>query len=242
MSAQQIAEILEASKRFRNETAQLIFSSRVPYIYNPLDYAWEPYKRYLEKYAVPPKRTVFFGMNPGPWGMAQTGVPFGEIDAVREWLEIEAPVGRPGTEHPKRPVTGFDCSRREVSGKRVWALMKERFGTPKRFFSEHFIANYCPLLFFDEGGKNITPDKLVKEDREELYRLCDEHAEELISILSPRFVIGFGKFAGSRLDAAVASDTDINVFSILHPSPANPRANRGWAGEVSAELESAGVW
>jgi single-strand selective monofunctional uracil DNA glycosylase len=174
--------------------------------------------------------------------MAQTGVPFGEIDAVREWLEIEAPVGRPGAEHPKRPVTGFGCSRREVSGKRVWALMQERFGTPVRFFDEHFIANYCPLLFFDQEGKNITPDKLIKEDREELYRLCDAHAAELIEIFSPRFVIGFGKFAGSRLDAAVASDTDINVFSILHPSPANPRANKGWAEQVSAELESAGVW
>lgn len=242
MSVVQIEKLLEATNRFREAIGELTFSSRVTYIYNPLEYAWEPYKRYLEKYADPPKRTVFFGMNPGPWGMAQTGVPFGEIDAVREWLGIESAVGRPGTEHPKRPVTGFDCPRREVSGKRVWALMQERFGTPDRFFEDHFIANYCPLLFFDEGGKNITPDKLVKEDREELYRLCDAHAAELIAIFSPRFVIGFGKFAGSRLEAVVASGTGIKVFSILHPSPANPRANRGWAEQVTAELEAAGVW
>ena len=36
------------------------------------------------------KRVVFLGMNPGPFGMAQVGVPFGEVAAVRDWLRIDA--------------------------------------------------------------------------------------------------------------------------------------------------------
>jgi len=42
-------------------------------------------------------------MNPGPWGMAQTGVPFGEINAVKDWLGINAEVDKPQKQHPKRP-------------------------------------------------------------------------------------------------------------------------------------------
>ena len=57
-------------------------------------------------------------MNPGPWGMVQTGVPFGEVSLVREWLGIDATIRRPKVLHPDRPVEGFLCQRREVSGSR----------------------------------------------------------------------------------------------------------------------------
>ena len=35
------------------------------------------------------KEAVFLGMNPGLWGMAQTGVPFGTVSLVRDWMGIE---------------------------------------------------------------------------------------------------------------------------------------------------------
>jgi single-strand selective monofunctional uracil DNA glycosylase len=239
--------IIEASKRLINDINTLSFSPPVAFLYNPLEYAWEPYEQYLTRYAAPPKKTVFFGMNPGPWGMGQTGVPFGEVENVKTWLGIEGPVGKPDNEHPSRPVYGFACHRSEVSGKRVWGLMRRRFGVPETFFHDHFIANYCPLLFFDQNGRNITPDKLRKEDKKQLFHVCDRHAAAILQIFSPTSVIGIGKFAYTRV-SAVCTDKSYtcpeidNVISILHPSPANPKANKGWAKEVEKILEDAGIW
>ena len=82
-------------------------------------------------------------MNPGPFGMVQTGVPLGEIAAVRDWMGIEATVEKPATENPKRPIEGFACTRSEVSGRRLWGLFAERFGTAEAFFTDHFVANYA---------------------------------------------------------------------------------------------------
>src|SRR6185369_4193405 len=136
----------------------LRFGAPVTHVYNPLTYAWAAHREYLRRYGRGSKRVLFFGMNPGPFGMAQTGVPFGEVAAVRDWLKIDAPIGRPEVEHPKRPVHGFACKRSEVSGKRLWGLFAERFGTPEAFFAEHFVANYCPLVFCETSGCNRTPD------------------------------------------------------------------------------------
>ncbi|MBN1838257.1 MAG: single-stranded DNA-binding protein, partial [Spirochaetales bacterium] len=145
------------------------------YVYNPLQYARRPHEAYLTLYGGSRKRVVFVGMNPGPWGMAQTGVPFGEVGIVRDWLRIQRPVERPPAEHPKRPVAGFATLRSEASGRRLWGLVRERFRTPQAFFVEHFVDNYCPLLFLDGAGHNLTPDKLRAPDRERLYPPCDEH-------------------------------------------------------------------
>src|SRR5688572_32536315 len=95
-------------------------------------------------------------MNPGPFGMAQTGVPFGDVAMVRDWLGIVAAVAKPRDEHPKRPVLGFECQRSEVSGARLWGWARARFGTPQRFFERFFVANYCPLAFMESSGANRT--------------------------------------------------------------------------------------
>jgi single-strand selective monofunctional uracil DNA glycosylase len=176
--------------------------------------------------------------------MAQTGVPFGEIKAVRSWMGIEEEIGHPATEHPRRPVLGFATTRSEVSGRRLWGLIRERFGTAEGFFQEHFVGNYCPLLFLDSGGKNITPDKLRSRDRESLYRCCDEHLRTTIRILDPEWLIGIGRFTERRL-RAVNGEPDgerRRVAAILHPSPASPAANRDWAGRTAGRLESLGIW
>ena len=111
-------------------------------------------------------------MNPGPWGTAQTGVPFGEVTAVRDWMGIEASIERPKKTHPKRPVDGFQCKRREVSGKRLWGWAKKRFGTAENFFSRFFVTTYCPLMFIDGSGRNRTPDNIRASEKKPLLSLA----------------------------------------------------------------------
>ena len=221
------------------------FSSPVTQVYNPLDYAAAAYRAYLRRFARSPIRVLFVGMNPGPWGMAQTGVPFGEIGAVRDWMGINAPIERPPVEHPRRPVQGFNCSRSEVSGRRLWGLMQQRFGSAERFFSRHFVANYCPLVFMEESGRNRTPDRLARAERDALFAACDDYLDHTIELLRPEFVVGVGGFARARIDAVLAHRSGKpapSALTILHPSPANPRANRDWNGEVTSVLEAAGAW
>ncbi|NXW95388.1 SMUG1 glycosylase, partial [Alopecoenas beccarii] len=91
------------------------FGAPVAHVYRPLQYAWRPHRRFVRRYLRTPKRVLFLGMNPGPFGMAQTGVPFGEVWHVREWLRVTGAVTKPPGEHPKRPVLGLSCRRAEVS-------------------------------------------------------------------------------------------------------------------------------
>jgi single-strand selective monofunctional uracil DNA glycosylase len=212
----------------------------VTHVYNPLDYAWAPHRLYLERYGSGPSRVLLVGMNPGPWGMAQTGVPFGDVPIVRDWLGLEAPVGKPAWEHPKRPVQGFACPRREVSGQRLWGWARERFGTPDRFFARFFVINYAPLCYMEETGRNRTPDKLSVADRERLFAVCDPALRAAVECLRPALVLGVGGFAAARATAVLA-DGLCAVGQILHPSPANPRANRGWAAEAEGTLRRLGV-
>ncbi len=221
------------------DLARLRFSPPVTHVYNPLDYARQPYDRYLRKFARRPKRVILVGMNPGPWGMAQTGVPFGEIAYVKDWMGICEPVNRPSPEHPKRPVDGFDCRRSEVSGRRLWGWAAETFGTPQVFFRHFFVANYCPLMFMETTGRNRTPDKLPVAEKRALLAVCDKALERTLQYFQPEYAIGIGAFAAGRV--ATASDGRFTIGQLTHPSPANPRANRGWAEVVTAELRQLGV-
>ncbi len=219
---------------------RLRFAPPTHQIYNPLEYASKSAHMYLERYFHPGAEALFLGMNPGPWGMAQTGVPFGEVSFARDWLGLEAPVSRPKKEHPKRPIEGFACQRSEVSGRRMWGWAQERFGTPERFFKRFFVWNYCPLVFMEESGKNRTPDKLPIEEREPLFKACDKALVALTLLLEPKMVIGVGKFAQGRAAKALQK-LDIPVHTVLHPSPASPMANRGWAPQAEKQLKALGL-
>lgn len=238
------SKLTAASRRLCRDIAPLKFSAPVTHVYNPLEYANRPHSLYLKRYGNSTKRVVFLGMNPGPFGMAQTGVPFGEVTWVRDWLGIEASVSRPAEEHPKRPVLGFECKRSEVSGSRLWAGLRDHFEQPERFFAAHFISNYCPLVFIEAGGRNRTPDKLPSSERTPLFEACDRHLRRLLAVLEPQWVIGIGAFAEAR---AIAVLDGLNgsraprTGRILHPSPANPRAQKDWAGQVRRELMALGV-
>jgi len=214
----------------------MTFSLPVAYVYNPLEYAKKPHEKYLTMYGTRPREVLLLGMNPGPFGMAQTGVPFGEITATREWLKIEEAVKQPPRTHPKRPVEGFDCKRSEVSGRRLWGWAKNRFITPETFFDRYFVANYCPLIFIEEGGRNRTPDKLPKAERELLFAACDQALIALVDYFKPRYLIGVGAFAEKRARVCLLERDDLTIGKITHPSPANPRANRGWETFIEQEL------
>lgn len=134
-----MADLKTISKKLVDKIKDLKFSEPVTHVYNPLIYAQNTVEKYFDKYGQGTKKVLFLGMNPGPFGMAQTGIPFGEIAAVKDWLKLEGEVGKPEEEHPDRPVMGFNCHRSEVSGQRIWALYKDRFGTPEKFFESHFV-------------------------------------------------------------------------------------------------------
>lgn len=233
-------DLLAITRRLADACDDLRFGVPVASVYNPLRYAWEPHRRYLEQCAMHSPSVVLVGMNPGPNGMLQTGVPFGDVRIVREWMGIEAAVEQPEALHPKRPVQGFDCRRREVSGSRVWGWAQSRFGSAERFFDGFFVANYCPLAFFDADGKNRTPDKLRGAEQRALFDVCDRALGEYLDCIRPRAVIGIGKLAEQRA-AAVAAARGIAVVGVTHPSPANPRANAGWDPLMDAAAREAGV-
>lgn len=237
--------LVEISGKLSRTVDRLGFPPPVKFVYNPLIYAWRPHELYLETYGASPKRVLFLGMNPGPFGMAQTGIPFGEIAAVRDWLRVEGKVDPPAAEHPKRPIQGFACSRSEVSGRRLWGLFRKHFENPADFFRDHFVANYCPLVFMSESGANITPDKIERRSADPLFRACDEALAETIRLLKPRFVVGIGKFAEKKivgLQRHNFSAADFEASSILHPSPASPKANKGWEEEAERQLVALGIW
>ena len=232
--------LTKITNRLIRDLENLAFASPVTHVYNPLIYARRPYDQYLKNYSHSAKEVVLVGMNPGPWGMAQTGIPFGEIAAVKDWMGIDAPVRKPVSENPKRPVAGFDCTRSEVSGRRLWGWAQETFGTPKAFFTRFFVVNYCPLLFMEAEGRNRTPDKLPIAERTPLLAACDQALHDTLVFFSPRFAIGIGAFAARRVKA-VTRNMDIAIGQITHPSPANPRANRGWATFIKEEFRQMGI-
>lgn len=241
MSTSTTEQMIDAALKLRRDVDKLRFGPPVTHVYNPLAYAWKGHELYLRKFAGGPKEVLFLGMNPGPFGMAQTGVPFGEIPAVRDWMKIQAEIQRPARENPKRPVEGFKCARSEISGQRLWNLFAERFGPAENFFERHFVVNYCPLAFVEETGRNRTPDKLSLDEKAALWPPCEAHLREVCEILRPKWIIGVGAFA-ARQAAAVVEETNIQVGQILHPSPASPAANRDWPGQVTAQMKSLGIW
>ena len=237
-----MTQLLPAARTLSAALDALHFSAPVTHTLNPLDYAWAPHEQYLSKFGKGEKRVVFLGMNPGPFGMVQVGVPFGEVNAVRDWMRIEAPVTQPKTPNPSRPVEGLSCTRSEVSGQRLWALFSQRFPQAEDFFVDHFVLNYCPLAFFDKA-RNVTPDKLQKSETKPLYEACDEHLRACVAALNPEWMIGIGKFAEAQARTALSTQfPQLKIGTMLHPSPASPMANRGWAPQAGAQLTALGIW
>jgi single-strand selective monofunctional uracil DNA glycosylase len=239
------ASLILSAQKLSKALQNLSFASPIHTVYNPLEYAWEAHQTYLKRYANSPKKVLFLGMNPGPFGMAQTGIPFGEIPAVRDWLKIQTQIGQPHNLHPKRPISGFACAQSEVSGRRLWGLFAQRYPNATEFFLEHFVANYCPLVFMSESGRNITPDQLQPQERINIENHCDLYLQEMILSLKPDWLIGVGAYAEKQMIKAKEQLRDrliLKTGKILHPSPASPAANKDWAGTATRQLIVLSVW
>jgi single-strand selective monofunctional uracil DNA glycosylase len=236
--------LIAAAERLSAQLDGLTFSAPVTHVYNPLDYAGAAHTQYLQQWGDQPhpRRAIFLGMNPGPFGMVQVGVPFGEVAMVHDWLRINAPIQQPLPMNPKRPIEGWACTRSEVSGRRLWGLFRDRFGTPEAFFAEHFVANYCPLAFFDQA-RNVTPDKLPAAEMAPVIAACDAHLRALVETMQPEWVIGVGAYAEAQAKRALTSNShQPRIGRVLHPSPASPAANRGWAEAATKQLVEQSVW
>lgn len=233
------SKFLEIEDCLCNELSTIAFTDPICYVYNPLIYARSTHEFYVKRYLKTSKSILFLGMNPGPFGMVQNGVPFGECNVVKDWLKIEGHVGKPAQEHPNRPILGLDCSRSEVSGRRFWGFIQEHSLEPDSFFEHIFVHNYCPLSFLSKSGKNLTPPEIKAETRNRLIKICDEYLCQIIKLLGVHTVIGIGKFAAHRTEVALKDRGLIGVkaCAILHPSPANPAANKGWDQIVKKQLE-----
>jgi len=235
-----VTTLVSISRELSRAVAAVDVAQAAAFTYNPLAYARKPHEAYLERYGQGPKEALLLGMNPGPFGMAQTGVPFGDVAMVRDFLGITAAVARPARQHPKRQIEGFACSRSEVSGTRLWGYARDRYGTPEAFFARFFVVNYCPLVFMTESGSNLTPDKLPKTLQAEIEAVCDRALVAIVRKLSPRQVIGVGAFAEKQARRALRG-IDVSIGTILHPSPASPHANRGWAPAAQKQLDALGL-
>jgi len=233
--------LLEIHHRLSAQLEALSFSAPVAFVYNPLVYARENFRLYVERWGNSQKRVVYLGMNPGPWGMAQTGIPFGDVETVRNWLKLDGEILAPEHQHPKRPILGLSCPRVEVSGARLWGWIRERWGSPAAFFEENFILNYCPLVFMESSGKNRTPVQLPVGERRKLEEYCDRALCEVLEFLKPEWIIGIGRFA-EACARRVHPEDSCRKGRILHPSPASPAANRGWKEQAEKELEVLGVY
>ena len=233
------SKILDIYKNLSDSLNNLKFSPPVECVYNPLDYAWRGHEFYLKKYVRENIKTVFLGMNPGPYGMAQNGVPFGEIDAVKNFLQIpEFEITPPKITHPDYLIQGFKCKRHEVSGKRLWKLFQDKFLTAENFFAENLVLNYCPLMFIAQ--RNLTPDKLKKSERENLYLICNSALREILNLLQPKNIVGIGNFAFERINELNLEN--INIVKILHPSPASPLSSKDWDVKAEMQLKNSGGW
>ncbi|MBJ95986.1 MAG: single-stranded DNA-binding protein [Rickettsiales bacterium] len=233
-------ELQHISRRLSDAVDQLRFGAPVATVYNPLVYARSLHEDYLQRFGTGQPEVILLGMNPGPWGMAQTGVPFGEVDAVSRWMGLKGEVCRPHREHPKRPVQGLSCPRSEVSGRRLWSWAEQRYGSAENFFVRFFAANYCPLSFMESGGRNRTPDKLPRAERDPLFAACDRALVETVELLRPQWVVGIGAFAENCARRVLARH-EVRIGRILHPSPASPIANRGWAERAEQDFYNLGI-
>jgi len=128
------------------------------------------------------------------------------------------------------PGPYFSCTRSEVSGRRLWGLFSEKYPNAKDFFAGHFVANYCPLVWMEETGRNRTPDKLPKAEMVPVDAACEAHLRGVVEALEPEWVVGVGAYATKRLEKVVG---DLG---------ASPAANRGWAEAAEKQLKEMGIW
>ncbi|XP_058130049.1 single-strand selective monofunctional uracil DNA glycosylase [Anopheles ziemanni] len=222
---------------------KIVLPSNVAACYDPIDYAAEIHSAYLERFLDGPKPVLFVGMNPGPWGMCQTGVPFGYVPAVRDWMGLRGTVSKPTPELPARPVEGLSCTREEQSGKRWWGLFQELCGTPEAFFRSCFVYNLCPLAFFHDSGRNITPSELKGKAKGEIQTISEQYLSIALTVLKPQIIISVGRYTEDRVKSLIKQqklNPSIVTHCMPHPSPRSLN-NTNWNEKAKVWLTDHGI-
>ena len=237
------SKIIGATAKLRDDMeifADRLMSDRiVDCVYNPLAYAWDVHVAYLEKSTTAGAKTILLGMNPGPHGMGQMGIPFAATTVVRDLIGIKGiRVLEPRRIHPRRPIEGLEWPREEVSGTRLWGALEEKYGLIDNIFKNVFLVNHCPLMFFlGDRARNITPDKIGGPVVRSMLERCDDYLREVVDIIEAEIVIGVGKYAESRARSAFHG-SDVTISSCWHPSPASPLANKNGGADWRANFKS----
>ncbi|XP_059470377.1 single-strand selective monofunctional uracil DNA glycosylase [Neocloeon triangulifer] len=226
----------------------LKFSDPVFMVYDPVEYAGGIYFQYLQRFCRSPKHLLILGMNPGPWGMGQTGIPFGDVDTVKNYLglaEFGFLIRQPTQQHPSKIVTGLDCHRKEPSGTKLWGLVKKltNYCPAEIALANIIVHNFCPLIFLKESGCNLTPEELkASNKKEELFNLCSTALYHSLRVLQCSQILCIGKFAEKRADLMVKKfSLNALVYSIPHPSPRNVSGRVNWEENAMASLSASGL-
>ena len=236
-----IAELSRAAAGLRDDAEELARRMEsegvADCVYNPLMYAWDIHEEFIRVSGGGGAKTILMGMNPGPHGMGQMGIPFAATTVVRDLMGISGiKVGDPVVQHPRRPINGLLHPKEEVSGTRLWGALEERYGSGESIFRNVFVVNHCPLMFFSgPSAANITPDKVKGRAVKHLLDRCDRHLVEVVESLGAERVIGVGRYARSRAERAL-SDLSIEIHSCWHPSPASPLANKNGGADWRANI------
>nr|XP_022920875.1 single-strand selective monofunctional uracil DNA glycosylase-like [Onthophagus taurus] len=221
------------------ELNNLTFSFPVHYIYNPLEYAWEPHSTFVKTYCKGTKDVLFLGLNPGPWGMCQTGIPFGEVNISKEWLKMNGEVEKPKDECPKKQIKGFECHRSEESGKRFYGFFKNLCRTPEAFFKNAFVYNLCPLAFMKKESANITPHELKGQIKKDIENICGKTLVDILKLLDIKIIVALGRYTEKQAIEITQGFQlgHIKVIYMPHPSP-RVVGNNNWAEKAQNVLDT----
>lgn len=232
-------------------------------VVNPGSYGERWHARFRRTYPLRRNPLLFCGLNPGPYGMAQTGVPFTDLKRLRAELprlatELEATGSAlvpPGlAPAPLRPFLTRTFESSSVRVYRFLALVRE---TAEAALRDVVFVNPCPLLFVERrSGENRTPADLPRELRraagtaraglERAARLMAafdaarlEVVTRAVERLEPRGAVLLGRdvaaVIGDSLRARLGARA---VVEWEHPARAVPDR---WARGLASELRRRGL-
>ena len=209
-------------------------------VWNPQRYGCELYARFAEEHLPPkPGALVAFGLNPGKYGMSQTGIPFTDVTrAARVGLALEPP----GVA-PRDLVPYLKSYRVERSSDSVYRLLDALWGDAREGWRAMWAVAPCGLLFLEQDGANVTPADARLARRADVRALRIRVVEEAIAAAKPKGALLLGQDVARVVGpAATALLGEENVLVTDHPVARGPgrRGPQWWAETVAAAVRARG--
>ena len=205
-------------------------------VWNPQLYGLPLYRRFAAEH-LPHARggIVAFGLNPGKYGMAQTGIPFTDVTrAARVGIAIEPPGLAPASLRPF-----LKSYRVERSSASVYGLLDEAWGSPREGWRALWAVAPCGLLFLEKDGENVTPADARLARRDDVRELRLRVIRESIAAAKPRGVLLLGQDVARVAAEALAAE---DVLVVDHPVARGPgrRGPAWWAQTVTEAVRKKG--